>query len=145
MAATIASTRPASLPSEKLGTHSTSGPLISPSVCIPRSHVPSPLLATRYSRLPALSFPCTLPESPANNFVRRRSSFPVFLPPERVSHLNLNAGVHARIAVAQRGRGNMHSIHPQIDRPLRPDEEVNSAAALRRKVPYAGAPVNSQG
>jgi len=58
--------------------------------------------------------------------------------PEGVAHLHLDAGIDAGITIAQRGRGDMHGIHPDINGSLFAGEVMKAYAALWRKVPYAG-------
>src|ERR1017187_953564 len=51
--------------------------------------------------------------------------------PKGISQLNLDTRIDARIAVAQRSRGNMHSVYSHIDRPLGACKVVESNPSLR--------------
>ena len=62
--------------------------------------------------------------------------------PEGVADLELNARIDARIAVAERSRGDVDSVHSQIDGTFRTNEVMGADAALGRKVPHTGSPVD---
>jgi len=62
--------------------------------------------------------------------------------PEGIANLDLDAGIDAGVAIAERGRRDVNGVYPHVDRPLGAGEVVNANAALRREVPHTGSAVD---